>query len=445
VGARTSWYPSVNAFGDRSTFDLTFKVPHQYTLVGVGKLVKEWREEDFAASQWTSDIPLAVAGFNYGIFKKKQRTDDATKYEIEGYATSEMPAYLQHAQFAMTPSHLSENAMIDAENAIRLYSQYFGEAPYGRIAITQQPQFNFGQSWPTLVYLPISAFLDSTQRWMLMGQQAFRFADFIQEVTPHEVSHQWWGHMVGWATYHDQWLSEGFADFSAGLFLQFIEKTPDKYLKYWDNARKTILEKNQFGMNANGAGPLWMGLRLNTHKTPGAYNRLVYPKGGYIVHMLRSMMRDPKTHDANFIAMMKDFVHTHYNQNASTADFQQIVEKHMTPAMNLDGNGRMDWFFNEWVFGTEVPGYRLDYSLAEEGGKVVLKGMVEQTGVPATFKMLVPLYLDFTGKPAMVGQIALAGSVKSKEFRITLPQRPKRVLLCAEHDVLASEVVVNGK
>ena len=447
VGARTSWYPSVNAFGDRSTFDLTFKVPKDYTLVGVGKLVKEWREEDSAASQWTSEIPLAVAGFNYGRFKKKERTDDSTKYEIEGYATMEMPSYLQHAPLAgsMTPSRLSENAMNDAENAIRVYTQYFGAAPYGRIAITQQPEFNFGQSWPTLVYLPISAFLDPTQRWMLMGQHAFRFADFIQEVTPHEVAHQWWGHMVGWASYHDQWLSEGFADFSAGLFLQLTEKTPEKYLRYWDQASKKILEKNQFGIRANDVGPLWMGLRLNTRKTGGAYNLLVYPKGGYILHMLRSMMRDPKTYDANFIAMMKDFVQTYYGQNASTADFQKMVEKHMTPAMNLDGNGRMDWFFNEWVYGIEAPRYRLDYSLSEEGGKVWLKGTVEQRDVTTNFKMLAPLYLDFTGKPILVGQIGLAGNTTSKEFRIALPQRPKRVLLNAEHDVLASEVVVNGK
>src|SRR5260221_10266455 len=67
VGARTSWYPSVNAFGDRATYDLTFKVPKDYTLVSVGKLVKESREGDFAVSQWVSDVPLAVAGFNYGL------------------------------------------------------------------------------------------------------------------------------------------------------------------------------------------------------------------------------------------------------------------------------------------------------------------------------------------------------------------------------------------
>jgi hypothetical protein len=447
VGARESWYPSVNSFADRSTFDLIFKVPKHYTLVAVGKLAKEWREEDSAACEWTSDIPLAVAGFNYGQFKKKEITDGTTKYGIEGYATSEVPAYLRDAPLAagMTPSRLSESAMVDAENAIRIFSQYFGEAPYGRIAITQQPQFNFGQSWPTLVYLPVSAFLDATQRWMLMGQHAFRFADFIQEVTPHEVSHQWWGHMVGWASYHDQWLSEGFADFSAGLFLLFTEKKPDKYLRYWEQARKEILEKNEFGFRANDAGPLWMGLRLNTRKTMGAYNRLVYPKGGYILHMLRSMMRDPQTHDANFIAMMKDFVKTYENRNASTEDFQRMVEKHMTPAMNLDGNNRMNWFFNEWVYGTEVPRYRLDYSVAEEAGKIWLRGTVEQSEVSPGFKMLVPLYLDFDGQPVLVGRSALAGNSKTKEFRAELPRRPKRVLINAEDDVLATESAAIGK
>ena len=45
-------------------------------------------------------------------------------------------------------------------------------------------------------------------------------ANFVDEVTAHEVAHQWWGHVVGWASYRDQWISEGFATFSAGLYLQ---------------------------------------------------------------------------------------------------------------------------------------------------------------------------------------------------------------------------------
>lgn len=442
VGARTSWYPSVNAFNDRATFDLTFKVPKSYTLVGVGREVKNWREGDFAASQWVSEVPLAVAGFNYGDFKKKAIIDEATKYGIEGYATSELPAYLRGAGNAiggMTPTRLTENAIVEAQNSMRIFTHWFGEAPYGRIAITQQPQFSFGQSWPTLVYLPIISFFDSTQRWMLMGRLSSRLTEFIREVTPHEVSHQWWGHIVGWASYHDQWISEGFAEFSAGLYLQAAEPKPDKYLEYWQHAREAILEKNAFGRRANDAGPIWLGLRLNTFKTAGAYNRMVYPKGGYVLHMLRAMMWDMKTKDQKFIDMMQDFVKTYTHRNASSEAFKAIAEKHMTPAMDLDGNHRLDWFFDEWVYGTEIPRYRLQYNLTPEAdGKVLLKGTLTQAEVSNRFKMAVPVYLDFDGKWMRLGVMPIQGS-STKEFQVRLPQKPKRVVINAFHDVLASE------
>lgn len=446
VGARTSWYPSVNAFNDRATFDLTFKVPNQYTLIGVGKLVKEWREGNFAASQWVSDVPLAVAGFNYGLFKKKEITDGETKYKIEGYATTELPDYIRNrptmsgvtAGESITPSQLTDNAIVDAQNSMRIFTRWFGEAPYGRIAITQQPQANFGQSWPTLVYLPLISFMDSTQRYMLLNRISGRLTDFIQVVTPHEVAHQWWGHIVGWASFHDQWLSEGFADFSAGLFLQATEKNPDKYLSFWNRHRETILEKNQWNRRANDAGPIWMGLRLNTFKNSSAYNRLVYPKGGYILHMLRSMMYDPKTGDERFIAMMRDFVKTHFNQNASTEGFKRVVEKHMTPKMDLDQTGKMDWFFNEWVYGIEVPSYKLEYSISRESdGKFLLTAVLTQSGVSENFKMLVPIYLDLDGNIVRLGQANVTGNSSTPEFKVRLPQKPRRVLINANHDVLA--------
>ncbi len=446
VGARTSWYPSVNAFGDRATFDLTFKVPKRYTVVGVGKLVKQWREGDYAASQWVSETPLAVAGFNYGDYKKKQRDDAETKYGFEAYATSEVPDYLRGHGFGnMAPSALADNAIVDAMNSIRVYDHWFGPLPYGRIAITQQPEFSFGQSWPTLVYLPVSAFLDSTQRWSLLGANAFRFADFIQEVTPHEVAHQWWGHLVGWATYHDQWLSEGFADFSASLFLQFTEKKLDKFEEYWERSRKMIIEKNQFGRSANDAGPLWMGLRLNNYRNGSAYRKLIYPKGGYVLHMLRQMMWNPKTGDQDFIDMMHDFVTANTQKNASTEDFCAAVNRHMRKDMDLEGNGRADWFFREWVYGTDIPSYRMEYSLAPaDQGKVILTGKITQSGVSDGFRMRIPVYLDFDGNLMRLGSVPLVGNQTSQEIKVTLPKKPKRVVLNAHHDVLATETTVTG-
>jgi hypothetical protein len=444
VGARTSWYPSVNAFNDRATFDLTFKVPKRYVVVGVGKLVKEWTEEGFAASQWVSDIPLAVAGFNYGLYKKKQIVDPETKYTIESYVTADPPAYLRRfeALGSMSPASLANAAITEAQNSVRIFSKYFGDAPYGRIAITQQPAFNFGQSWPTLVYLPVSAFLDSTQRYMIMGGINSRLNDFIYEVGSHEVSHQWWGHMVGWASYHDQWLSEGFASFSAGLYLQFVE--PDKYLHYLDEARKSILEKNQWGLAANDAGPVWMGFRLSMPKVRQGYRNLVYPKGGFILHMLRQMMHDKVDGDKLFIEMMHDFVASRFNENASTESFKHLVEKHMTRTMDVDQNRKMDWFFDEWVYGSDVPSYRLEYSIeAENTGKFLVKAALTQSGVSDSFRMPVPIYVEVDGKPFRLGEATMIGNT-ALNFKFRLDKKPKRVMINAYQDVLAREVVTKA-
>src|SRR5262249_2410381 len=147
-----------------------------------------------------------------------------------------------------------------------------------------------------------------------------------------------------------------------------------KYLKFLDTGRNLILEKNQYGISANDAGPIAMGLRMGSAHTPGAYQRVVYSKGAYVLHMLRSLMWSSKEGDAPFMAMMHDFVQTHLHKPASTESFMAVVEKHMSPQMDLAGNGKMDWFFREWVYGTEVPHYKFDYTVTQEGNGFQLKG-----------------------------------------------------------------------
>jgi hypothetical protein len=441
VGARESWYPSVNSFRDHVQFHLVFRVPKQYVLVSVGKLTRQWTEGDFACTDWQSEAPMAVAGFNFGSFQKKEVTDADTKIVVQGYATSEVPDYLRGAENVagvgtLTPTRLLDTALSESQNALRIYNAWFGKSEFSRIAITQQPEDNFGQSWPELVYLPLISFLDSTQRWRLLGGNQTRVNEFIDEVTPHEVSHQWWGHMVGWRTFHDQWLSEGFAEWSAGLYLQLTEKNKDKYAAYWDHARHAVVDKNTYGNRPNDAGPIWMGLRLVSTRNASAYNAVVYRKGGYILHMLRALMYDAKEGDKPFMDMMRDFVQTHMNDSATSESFQRVVEKHIRPVMNLTGDGRLDWFFREWVYGTDLPKYKFDYTIEPKDGKFLLNGRLTQSEVSANFAMLIPLYAEFDNVGlARIGLITAIGN-QSGDVKVLLPQKPKRVLINAMHDVL---------
>jgi aminopeptidase N len=150
-------------------------------------------------------------------------------------------------------------------------------------------------------------------------------------VGPHEVAHQWWGHIIGWKTYRDQWMSEGFADFSASLFLHAVYKK-DKFIEFWKNQREQLLQKNRFGKRPIDVGSVTMGYRIDSARTQGIGRDMLYPKGAYILHMIRMMMFDARNGgDQRFITMMRDVVKTHFNQNVSTEDFQKIVDKHLTP------------------------------------------------------------------------------------------------------------------
>jgi hypothetical protein len=440
VGARTSWYPNLNGFGERALYDLTFKVPRQYKVISVGQLKEESVERDLAVSHWVTPNPVAVAGFNYGQYQRLDLPDQVTGYKISGYYLSELPNNLRgnRALQSMAPKSMTKYALEQTRAQLELCSFYFGKSPYEEIYVTEQPDFNFGQSWPNLVYLPISAYTDSTQRWMLFGQINSRFTGFVQEVTPHEVAHQWWGHTVGWASYHDQWLSEGFAEFSAGLFLQqaVAGDWRKDYIEFWERLRQRVLEKNNFGIAPNDAGPLWMGERLVSPRTASAYQNVTYPKGAYVLEMLRSMMYTPEDRDKAFIAMMHDFVESHRERAATTESFKAIAEKHMVKVMDMGRNGRLDWFFDEWVYGTQVPRYRFEYQLTpEDGGKVKLHMTITQSEVDEHFSMPVPVFADFGKGMIRLGQIGMSGN-STRSVDMLLPSQPKKVAMNAYKEIL---------
>lgn len=473
VRQRASWYPKLGGFHDRATYDLRFVAPPGNRVVAVGDRVAEGGAAAEGVSRWRSDEPITVAGFNYGAFELFERQEEETDTRVEVWAATGTPdvieeinrmleaeSSLSHAEalavaendglvyvgqtgptnISLNPSALGERATADGINSVRVLSHHFGPLPHRRLALSQQSEWSFGQAWPTLIYLPYLSALGSMMSWEL-GIPGY--AGFADEVTYHEIAHQWWGHRVGWESYRDQWLSEGFAEFSTGLLVEAVDGW-EAYDEFWEERRLAIVEGAGRGAAPAELGSIDLGFRAATPEAPGAYAALTYSKGAYVLHMMRMAMRQgvgPGA-DERFFAMLRDFADTFDGTAASTADFQSVAERHIVPELDFAGDGSLDWYFDQWVEGEEIPRYAVDVEVEKAGrGRYRLHGTIAQRDVPPQFVALVPLYAELgKGKLALLARVPFQGEMERPlDVTLEMPRKPKRVVVNALHDVLARE------
>ncbi len=437
VGARTSWYPSIQsgpALTDRAVYEMTFRTPKKYDIVATGRLVSRKEEGKEAISEWVTDNPFPVAGFNYGKYKSKSIREGET--EVTVYANPGLVDELAELRLeaernpgagisvgGLNTTGMIDRALSEAVNSVRLFNHAFGATPFKTLAVTQQPSSAYGQSWPTLVFLPYIALLDSTMR----NQLDLNFGSskrFLDEVGSHEVAHQWWGHTVGTADYHDEWLSEGFAQYSAGLFMMAAQGDK-KFTSFLENERTQILATQPPNRKPhNEAGPIWLGRRLEAKNAEGAYT-LVYHKGGYVLHMLRMMLYDfSRRNDSAFFALMHDFVQTYKDKNATTDDFKRICDKHFKEDMS--------WFFNQWVYGTQIPKVNVKYGITQKGADPYLVMDMSLERVTPDFRVWVPVVLRFK-EGTMSGKFKVMGP---QHFEVKLPSVPEGVEISPLYSVL---------
>lgn len=433
------WYPvaftgelGVDAFAFRSDFDMTFRSPKKYSLAATGHMVSETTDGKELVTNWKSDIPLAAAGFVYGDYKiTKEKAGDV---EVQVYANNQPDDLLKSIQNRfndparelgkgpvgssqmqnqpmaaignLTPAALGKTISIETANTLRVFESYFGPYPYRQLVVTNIIG-SYGQGWPGLLYLGWFTFLDPTQQHALGIRNQVQLTDFFRG---HESSHQWWGHRVGWKSYHDQWLSEGFAEFSGKLYVQY-RQGPKDFLEQFRKDKELLRSGDIHSHRIDSLGPIWMGRRILSSETNGSsYQNLIYSKGGYVLQMLRMQLWDGRSADPdhNFKDMMQDYCKTFDNRPASTEDFKAIVEKHMSSSMDAEGNHKMDWFFNQYVYGMGEPQYNFrssaDYSA---DGKTHLKIELTRTGVPVRWKDVIPLYAHVGDKMIKIGNITV--------------------------------------
>lgn len=457
VGARESWYPNFGPMGAFATYTLNLRWPKNLRLVATGEKSQEREDGDFRSAQWRSEKPMAVAGFNIGeyvtaSFHSENRTldlyanrqlDNALSRRLArdaeapplppSFGIPRQPERLGMEEPTPSPADLLAQLGKEIDSSIRFYERFSGPFPYRTLSVSQIPG-SFGQGWPGLLYVSTYSFLpaEAQQR---AGLSTKTQQDFSELIPFHEVAHQWWGNVVGWSSYRDQWIDEAMANYLALLFAD-SQKQPGRTLHAWlDRYRHQLTEKaSSSGLAPVDAGALELGRRLDSSKAPSGFDDVVYGKGAWVMHMLREMLRQPgsKDPDERFVALLRTLVSKYAQRSLTTEDLQREVERVMTPSMALEGGRTMDWFFDEWVRGTGVPRYRAEFSVRPGAKGYSVKGKLYQSGVARWFTAPVPLYSN-TGE--YLGRVITNGPETAFHFTAAKPLAkieidPKMTLLC---------------
>jgi hypothetical protein len=454
VGEHGTWYAHVGG-ENFASFDLSFQWPKRLTLVATGTEVESHGEGDTKTGRWRSEVPFAVAGFNLGEYEMEtaatghpnihlyanRQLENAILARLEQNPPPEvtLPSGLPSDNgriFSMTapppppsPASVLKHLGGDILDSIHFFEKLNGPFPYEQLGVSQIPG-TFGQGWPGLVYLSTLAFLPAeAQERAGIGEQAQEEAT---ELMPfHEVAHQWWGNVAGSASYRDDWIQEGMANYLAILYSD--SKNPGKHrMAVWlERYRAALLAKGRGSDEiADSAGPLDLGYRLSSSRMPESYTTVIYDKGTWVMHMLHEMFRDPtaKDPDERFRVFLQSTLTDYRFRALSTADFQHAIERRMTPSMDLEGDHSMNWFFDEWVRGTGIPHYSVQFQTKPYKEGFVITGKVEQSGVNDLFTEPVPLYAARNGeKPELLGIVVTTGP--ETRFRFTSRFRPGHLLI----------------
>jgi aminopeptidase N len=353
VGDRGTWYPN---FGFRNAqFDLRFRVPGPWKLVATGEPVADTDKKEL---HFRTGRAVPVAGFNVGRFTQAESASSSHSATITAYGTEHGPEELA------TP--LNQIAAQAAET-VNFLEEHLGAFPYHVLSVTEVPG-GVSQGWPGLVYLSTEAF--SAPKLGAEPRTEFARIVFKDLMLPHEIGHQYWGDNVAWRSYREQWTSEALANYCALMLLE--QKDSTETATVLSHYRDSLLRP------ATPDAPVTLGLRLDSSLAPQGYVLLTYGRGTWLIHMLRSMLRDAtvleaqgKTSsdpDAAFWQALKS-LQTNYAGGAIGAkDLQSAFEKVLPQSLNFENASSLTWFFEDWVNGTSVPRFTLsDVKIAATG------------------------------------------------------------------------------
>lgn len=471
VGERGTWYPNLGL--SPAQFDLQFRYPASWTLVATGRQVSpvtaEENREGEKVAHWITDRPIPVAGFNLGRYigaEAKSGTVTVDAYGTKGVERSFPKAQTQLAEapvfpgvthgrppistgpIAVTPLPPSpaRNAQAvadDAARAVANFSMWFGPYPYSSLSLTQMPGA-LSQGWPGLVFLSSYAFLSPQEQQELKLDPVTRVLD--SQVLVHETAHQWWGDLVLWKSYRDQWLMEGLANYASLLVLE--QKNPTEFHQVLEKYRLDLLSKSASDELLRDAGPVTLGSRLISSHFPGGYEAISYERGTWLFHMLRSMLRDCEggtrarsrqtNPDEPFFRGLRRVRERYAGKSISTREFFQSFEEELPRPLWYEKRHSLDWFIDGWINGKAIPSLETrDVHMTAKEQALVATGIIVQKDAPDDLVTAVPVYAQNASKSlSYLGEVLADGP--ETPFRMFVPKDTQKIVLDPHRTILTS-------
>ena len=292
-----------------------------------------------------------------------------------------------------------------AMDIFNYYSSIIGDAPYPSFTVAFTERELPGGHSPAFF-----AVVDQP----MSGQASWRndpvnFDNYPAFFLAHEIAHQWWGQGVGWKNYHEQWLSEGFAQYFAALYAErkFAPAVISNVLR---QMRQTAIAQSE-------KGPVYLGYRLgHIQGDTRVFRAILYNKSAMVLHMLRRLIGD----DA-FFAGVRTFYTEFKFKKAGTGDLMSVMEK-------ASGRDLSD-FFENWIFRETVPSARFSYKT--EGSRALLR--IEQLNEPA---VEFPVRVQLTYASGETDHVLMVAKDRMTETSVDLKGSLRSAAANADHGAL---------
>lgn len=392
------WIPSLDHPSAKATVTFTVTAPTRDFVVANGKLNGTTANKS-ATTTWTytegQPIPAYCMVIAVGEFTLVEPQTPAITPLSYYVPQSDRPRALQG--FSAAPP------------AVALFSEMIAPYPYEKLALIVGATRFGGMENSSAIVFAENLFNPRANETL---SPRFKIRRGIVEVTAHEIAHQWFGDSVTEATWADLWLSEGFATYFAGLFVERYDgKTAFRdYMKGKATAYFAYEKEHRTPIHDTNTEDLFELLNGNN-----------YEKGSWVLHMLRGLMGDEA-----FFRGLRDFYQTHQGSTATTEDLRAALEK--SSGMDLKD------FFARWVYASGHPVYEATWSwrdVSAKGGVVTIR--LKQVQKDEAF--LIPLTVEFTTPDGPKREL-LRPTGKETTVTIPLTSQPTKISIDPDETVL---------